>query len=164
MYCPKCGNFNEDTAVSCSECNANLSSINSPNNGQLPYAGFWIRFAARFIDGVFLYIFGLIIGVIAGVLFQGSLVFILLSSIIVGISYFAGFESSEKQATIGKQVVGIKVIDYEGNRISFGKAVVRSIVKDVTALMLGIGYIAIPFSEKKQGLYDMAAETFVVYK
>jgi uncharacterized RDD family membrane protein YckC len=30
--------------------------------------------------------------------------------------------------------------------------------------MLGIGYLPILFSKKKQGLYDMVAGTVVVYK
>ena len=167
MYCPNCGNFNEDTAVSCSVCNTNLSSINSQNNGQLTYAGFWIRVAARFIDGIFLYIIAFIYGFISRLLFQESPLlhlFVILGIFVIVILYFAGFESSKKQATLGKQAFGIKVTDYDGNRISFGKAILRVVVKDVTALMLGIGYLAIIFSEKKQGLYDMVAGTVVVYK
>ncbi|MDK2826256.1 MAG: hypothetical protein PWQ44_1436 [Methanolobus sp.] len=167
MFCPKCGNFNEDTAVSCSVCNTNLSSISLKDTEQSPYVGFWIRFGARVIDVVLLDIIALIYGFVSGVLFQGSpllYIYVVLGTFIIAILYFAGFESSKKQATIGKQALGIKVTDYDGSRISFGKAVLRFIVKDITALMLGIGYLAIIFSEKKQGLYDMAAGTVVVYK
>jgi uncharacterized RDD family membrane protein YckC len=84
-------------------------------------------------------------------------------STLVATLYFGYFESSKKQATLGKQALGIKVTDLEGNRISFGKAVARYVLKIITSLVLAIGFIAIAFTEKKQGLYDLAVGTVVVY-
>ena len=168
MYCPNCGNFNEDTAVSCSVCNTDLSSIPLQGTRKSPYVGFWNRFYAAFIDGIIANILGFILGiglVILGIFIPWfvSDVAIISFSILVVLLYRAGFESSKYQATIGKLVIGIKVTDLEGNRISFGRAAFRHIIKVVTAIMLGIGYLAIIFSKKKQGLYDMAVGTVVVY-
>jgi len=76
--------------------------------------------------------------------------------------YFAIQESSSSQATIGKRVVNIKVMDIEGNRIGFGKATLRTFVK-FFPIIGPIGCLAIAFSENKQGLHDWAAKTFVLY-
>jgi len=40
--------------------------------------------------------------------------------------YYAGFESSRRQATFGKRAIGIKVTDLAGGRIGFGRALTRS--------------------------------------
>jgi uncharacterized RDD family membrane protein YckC len=161
--------MNEDAASSCSKCDTSLSSIYLQDIEQSPYVGFWNRFYAAFIDGIALQILSFAIGIGVGIL--GIFIPWLLSDfilILLGLSavvlYYAGFESSTYQATIGKQVIGIKVVDLEGNRISFGKAFFRYVIKIVTALMLGIGYLAIIFSKKKQGLHDMAVGLVVVYK
>jgi uncharacterized RDD family membrane protein YckC len=73
-------------------------------------------------------------------------------------------ESSKYQSTLGKAVLGIKVTDLKGNRISFGRASGRFFAKIISSLTLGVGYIMIAFTEKKQGLHDMIAECLVVKK
>ena len=163
MYCSNCGFENEDTALSCIKCDRNLSSVSSHGGEQLPYVGFWKRFIAIGIDTIVLNVLGLIF-VIAVVILEvfTSLSFsemtISLFIIFIGFLYFAGFESSTSQATPGKQAIGVKVTDLEGNRISFLRAAFRHILKIVTALMLGLGYLAIAFSRKKQGLYEWLLE------
>jgi uncharacterized RDD family membrane protein YckC len=160
--------MNDDTAFLCSECNANLNSISSQNNGQSPYVGFWRRFGALFIDSIIVAIAGSIVTPIVANLFSESIILMFSSSVLlslaIGIAYYAGLESSEKQATFGKQVFGVKVTDLEGNRISFGKATARYLLKMIFGMIFGIGYLFIIFSEKKQGLYDMIVGTVVVYK
>ena len=76
--------------------------------------------------------------------------------------YFALSESSGWQATIGKRVLGLRVIDMEGHRIGVGRASVRYFAKYLSAMFFMIGYIMIAFTSKKQGLHDMIAETLVV--
>ncbi len=71
-------------------------------------------------------------------------------------------ESSEKQATLGKMAVGIKVIDMHGKRISFLHATGRNFAKIISVAICMIGYLMIIFTEKKQGLHDMIAGTLVV--
>ena len=78
--------------------------------------------------------------------------------------YYAIMESSKYQSTLGKAVLGIKVTDLKGNRISFGRASGRFFAKIISSLTLGVGYIMIAFTEKKQGLHDMIAECLVVKK
>jgi uncharacterized RDD family membrane protein YckC len=79
--------------------------------------------------------------------------------------YFAAMESSERQATIGKSVLSLRVTDYEGRRISFGRATGRFFAKIVSGMVpLLIGYIMAAFTEKKQALHDMIAGTLVLRK
>jgi uncharacterized RDD family membrane protein YckC len=73
-------------------------------------------------------------------------------------------ESSPTQATVGKMVLGIKVTDGEGRRISFDRAIGRNLGKIISAMMLLIGYFMIDFTERKQGLHDIMAKCLVVVK
>jgi uncharacterized RDD family membrane protein YckC len=58
--------------------------------------------------------------------------------------------------------LGIRVTDLDGNRIGFGKATGRYFAKILSALILGIGFLMVAFTERKQGLHDMLAGTLVV--
>jgi uncharacterized RDD family membrane protein YckC len=78
--------------------------------------------------------------------------------------YFAYMESSPRQATFGKAALGLVVIDGGGHRISFLRATGRWLGKLLSWATLGIGFYLIQFTEKKQGLHDLIADTFVVYK
>jgi uncharacterized RDD family membrane protein YckC len=93
----------------------------------------------------------------------GFMVIFYLIFIIITWLYFAMQESSPAQATVGKRVMNIKVTDMEGNRIGFGKATVRTIVRFIP-IIGPLGCLAIGFSDNKQGLHDWAAGTFVIFK
>jgi uncharacterized RDD family membrane protein YckC len=70
--------------------------------------------------------------------------------------------SSDRQATVGKIAVGLKVTDLYGQRISFARATGRHFAKILSAMVLFIGYIMVAFTERKQGLHDILAGTLVV--
>jgi uncharacterized RDD family membrane protein YckC len=153
---------------------------------QLPYAGFWKRFAAYLIDSLILdavafVVFGVVILMIGGgaVLsgdksidnFVGDmtavavlLVVLMFFGLIVAVwLYFAKMESSPSQATIGKRVMGIYVTDLQGHRLTFGKATARFFSKIITGLIpLALGWIMAAFTEKRQALHDMIAGTLVM--
>ncbi len=76
--------------------------------------------------------------------------------------YCAMMESSSKQATLGKMAVGIRVTDVRGQRISFGRATGRHFGKIISALSLFIGYMMAGWTQRKQALHDMMADTLVV--
>lgn len=135
------------------------------------YAGFWKRFAAALIDGVILMISGLVIGGAFGFVYgattgtaEGAEFLGNIIGIILGWLYSALFESSAKQATLGKMALGIKVTDLDGNPISFGKASGRHFGKIISTLIVFIGFIMVAFTERKQGLHDMMAGCLVVNK
>lgn len=92
-------------------------------------------------------------------LFGGGLTFILL--LFGSWLYEAFMESSSYQATLGKMIFGMKVTDLNGNRISFERATGRHFAKWLSGMILGIGYIMVAFTERKQGLHDLLAGTLV---
>jgi uncharacterized RDD family membrane protein YckC len=150
------------------------------------YAGFWLRLVAHLIDG-------LLIGAIGGVIFipmffltglggflravshdrqpdpaiiasfVSSIALLVLASVLGSWLYYAYFESSDWQASVGKKVMNLIVTDLSGNRISFGRASGRYFAKIISGLIpLGIGYILAGVTEKKQALHDMIASCLVL--
>ena len=118
-------------------------------------AGFWIRFLAVIIDMIILLpvSFGLVMVGDPGII-----------GLIFGLFYQIYLPTSDMMGTPGKYVVGLKITDDLGNRISIGKAVVRYIGYIVSAIVLYIGFIMVGFTENKRGLHDMIASTRVTYK
>ena len=76
--------------------------------------------------------------------------------------YFALCESSAWQATVGKWVLGIRVTDLHGNRISIARALGRYPAKLLSYLILCIGFMMVAWTQRKQGLHDMIAGTLVL--
>jgi uncharacterized RDD family membrane protein YckC len=76
--------------------------------------------------------------------------------------YYAIMESSRYQGTLGKIALGIKVVDQNNQRINMPRALLRNLAKYLSAIILGIGYIMIIFDERKQGLHDKIADTFII--
>jgi uncharacterized RDD family membrane protein YckC len=141
------------------------------------WAGFWRRFWAYWIDGFLSWFLGLFLTVIvrlsAGVSIwplwkesAQSTPMLAVMEIVVGLVfwlvYFAGFESSERQATPGKSVLSLKVTDLSGRRIGFGRAVGRRFATILSALTLGIGFAMAGFTRRRQALHDMIAGTLVI--
>ena len=92
------------------------------------------------------------------------LIAIVVGFISIGIEwlYYALMESSRRQATLGKIALNIKVVDQEGNRISFGRATGRYFGKILSGLIFMIGYIMAAFTAHKQALHDILANCYVV--
>ena len=76
--------------------------------------------------------------------------------------YFAIMESSTWQATIGKRLFDIRVTDLHGRQISFWRATGRHFGKNISALILSIGYIMAAFTDRKQALHDLMAGCLVL--
>lgn len=133
------------------------------------YVGFFKRLGATLVDGVVMF-------------FVMSLSFLVALSIdtfislglgklaeefIIGLIfllYYPIMESSTSQGTLGKQFFDIKVVDKEGNRITFLRALMRFLLKFWSFIIAFLGFVSIAFTEKKQGLHDMITETYVVEK
>lgn len=122
----------------------------------MEYAGFWNRAIALLIDSVIL----AIVSIIANLILNETLVAFI--GTFIGWLYFAGMESSERQATLGKSAMGLVVTDANGARISFLRATGRYFAKILSALILFIGYIMAAFTARKQALHDMIASTLVL--
>ncbi|MEN8237237.1 MAG: RDD family protein [Pseudomonadota bacterium] len=117
-----------------------------------------------FVIGVFI---GIIVGVNGGdqqtaAIFGGIAGFFV--GTIGGWLYYALQYASRFQANLGMRCFGIQVVDYNYQRISFGRATDRFFAKIISGLTLGIGFLMIAFTERKQGLHDFMAGTYMVYK
>jgi uncharacterized RDD family membrane protein YckC len=143
----------------------------------LPYAGFWLRFVALFLDALILY--GIIIGIgfliitpmIAltaqsrGPIGPGVLVLPLLldaAMFVAAFLYFTLLESGKRQATWGKRAVGLIVTNEQGGRITYGQAVGRFFGKWVSAMIMYIGFMMAGWTVRKQALHDLMAGTLVM--
>jgi uncharacterized RDD family membrane protein YckC len=162
--------------------------VNAPVSAPLPYAGFWVRFVAYLIDGVilgipFFFVVMVLVFLFGGLrllarrgpvgppdaAFMGPIIlgYFLAFALFVVVQwlYFAGMESSARQATFGKAAMSLRVTDLEGRPLTFGHATGRFFAKIVSGLIpLAIGYIMAGFTEKKQALHDMIAGTLVLRK
>lgn len=76
--------------------------------------------------------------------------------------YHVNMESSDKQATYGKQLLGIKVTDLYGARINRSRAITRNLAKILSTIILCAGYLMNFFNKKQQCLHDMVADTLVI--
>ncbi|HUL16388.1 MAG TPA: RDD family protein [Terriglobales bacterium] len=144
------------------------------SDAPLVYAGFWRRVAANLIDIVVLwfpFFLMLFIASLAAKLESvwhpkvSPAIFFLnyaLVLVIVPLLYFGLMESSTLQATIGKMMLGLRVTDIEGKRVSLGRAAGRTFAKYLSTLTLGFGFVLCGFTGKKQALHDMAAGCLVL--
>lgn len=131
---------------------------------QMRYAGFWIRVGAYLIDGILLAVVNIILGfIIGGDGFMSGGLLLNAISAAIGIAYFCGLESSDKQGTLGKQAVGIKVGNVNGEKITFANALGRYFAKIISALLLCIGFMMVGWDDRKQGIHDKLADTYVFY-
>lgn len=158
MFCSACGVENPNQDNYCTNCGLPFQQDLLSHNSHVAYAGFWKRFLANLSDSVILGIAGgvleAIVGVEAGIL----------AGIVLYWLYFTLLESSSKQASLGKMLLGILVTDMEGQRLTFARANARYWTKVLSALILGIGFMMAGFTNRKQALHDMIAETLVVTK
>lgn len=150
------------------------------------YAGFWKRVAAYIIDSIVLWIPNMLLGRLMGAnaaqqvlmqnmqgadphaalaaygAFYSAMLPMMMVQLVIAWLYFAVCESSSWQATLGKLAIGIRVVDLQGNRISFLRATGRHFAKILSGMILLIGYLMVAFTERKQGLHDMIASTLVL--
>lgn len=148
---------------------------------EMVYAGFWRRFFAIIIDGTLLsFILVPILAIGAAFLMpmmmtassngepsMGAMfgLFALYGSLfLIGALYFVVFERSASGATLGKRMVGIRVVDKEGRRIGFGRSLGRQLGRILSAMPLYAGYLMAAFTGRKQALHDFVAGTLVIDK
>lgn len=131
-------------------------------NGQ--YAGFKVRFAAHIIDVT---IISAIMLLIILIFYSDLFIFIhILEEIIsyfINLLYIVFLTASVKQATIGKQIVGIIVVNQQMQRLSKLHSLARYLAYFFSYLTLGIGFLMIAFTKKHRALHDIIAETYVIY-
>jgi uncharacterized RDD family membrane protein YckC len=156
----------------------------TPNAATIPgaplqLAEFLPRVGAALLDGLFVSLIGCIPnGVIVGLLLAAinnnrdnaeALAFlanIFTSAIgfLIGVVYCVTLDASAKQGTWGKQIVGLRVTDLDGRRLSIGRAIGRFFARYLTICTCGIGYLLPLFTQKRQTLHDLICGCIVVNK
>jgi uncharacterized RDD family membrane protein YckC len=139
---------------------------------ELEYAGFWVRGGAAIIDSVIcivaMIVFLVMVSLVWGtdVLEQElqnpySLTKVLEQFLIPAMLTF-GFWMT-KQATPGKIVVGVKILDAEtGEAPTVIQWAIRYLGYIVSTIPLGLGLIWAGFDDRKQAWHDKLAGTVVV--
>ncbi|NJK91948.1 MAG: RDD family protein [Blastochloris sp.] len=151
------------------------------NGSQLRYAGFWIRFAAKFIDSIILGVVNIFIQfifiILPGMLGMATTsisdssnlnplgIVLLIISFVLQISssiayhvYFVG----KKAATPGKMLCRLKIIRPDSQPLTYGRATGRFFAEIVSGITCYIGYIMAAFDEEKRSLHDRIADTRVI--
>ena len=158
----------------------NTLPLNNQQAVSIPYGGFWRRFGAFLLDGIISFIPPSVICLIpivwqaqkmmgtqqqAGSSFLFIIALYLLWCVLGFIFtwlYFAFLESGKHQATWGKRLLGLKVVDEQGRRITFARATGRYFAKMLSYVVFYIGFIMMPFTNRKRALHDIIAGTYVV--
>src|ERR1043166_242554 len=136
MVCCECGNtfppeemIRHGSSFVCAACKPVFiqklkEGVRLP--GAMEYAGFWIRFAAVFVDGIILWVVNTSLSMVAGLGFAASIgaspepftalqLVLILVQFLIGISYETFF-IGKYGATLGKMACKIRVVTADGDR------------------------------------------------
>lgn len=134
------------------------------------YGGFWRRFVGMLVDGALLFFPQAILRVLLGLdvvaltaewgdwRVQVSQA----AGIVLALGYCTLMESSDAQGTLGQQLMGLRVADMHGRRISFARALGRHFAKLASLLLCGTGYLLQLWTSRRQTLHDLIASCVVV--
>ena len=141
------------------------------NTNEMNYAGFWVRFAAKLVDGVILglpflvvYFLVLIPQIRNGRPGQFTFAPLMLQFgfIIIKMAYEIFF-LGKYGATPGKMLCKLRVVTAEDGRIDYGRATGRCFSEIISGMICYIGYIMVAFDSQKRALHDYICSTRVVY-
>lgn len=135
------------------------------------FAGFWTRFWAYVID---LMMVSAVSGIFIKPIFRvfdikiANPSFLLFSSykvviFILFLTYFALMTKFFSQ-TIGKMIMGIKVVQKDGGKLSWGTILFREVIGRFISKLLTLPYLLVIFMPKKEALHDFFADTFVIHE
>lgn len=205
MFCQSCGATVAEGNTFCTSCGKPVVAVAAtplpPDSVAVPgasvavarpYAGFWLRLVAAFLDGIILLIptapfallfFASVLPEFREMSRSGGNPMVLIMSIlpkllffrlivtVVKSFYWGLMESSSWQATLGKKALGLYVTDLQGNRCTFGKTSGRfwagrgiTIVPSLGGLYYLVDCICAGVTEHKQAVHDMIAGCFVMRK
>lgn len=147
--------------------------------GAMEYAGFWIRLAAKIVDGIILWIINMGIGFVIGMVAAGSgamrgggnsdpAAAMLIVQVVAGLGgllfslLYGVFFLGRYGATPGKMVCKIKVVTPEGEPISYGRAAGRCLAEILSGIICYIGYLMAAFDDERRSLHDRICNTRVI--
>ncbi len=147
---------------------------------------FWKRVAASLLDGIiigiplYIILVVMVIGSVSGGMDEygnisdesaGAVLFSFLIIVAAQILIYAFMESSKWRGTPGKLIMKLQITDNAGHPISFGKSVVRNIIKLLISAFAGVGngilliiYIVaqiISYARTKKFFHDQLSNTVI---
>ncbi|MET0262207.1 MAG: RDD family protein [Rariglobus sp.] len=148
--------------------------------GEVRYAGFWIRVAAKIIDTIIVCVINFVVAAVLSAVLIGAaagvgpesgaavammlLVQVLIQ--IVGIALtlaYALYFTRKFDATPGKLALGLRLLRADGSKLSKGRIVGRYFSEWISSMTLLIGYIMVAFDkEEHRALHDRIADTRVI--
>jgi len=138
------------------------------------YAGFWIRFLSFLIDFLLFLNIATVYTwisfyVSANTLLKGGFIIPLLSTAFL-LFVFVLYLSCRLLIiwkfgiTLGKKILGLKIVSEEDDKLSLYKVLMREIAgKTISSVIIMAGFVMAGFSDKKQALHDKIAKTIVVF-
>jgi len=159
----------------CSACKpmyVQMLEQGSSHPGSFRYGGFWIRVAAKIIDGLILTVINIALSFLVAMLITttndpaSAIIAAAVSTflnLVIAIALTTWFLGSFG-ATPGKMAVGLMVVHPDGSRITYWRAFGRYFAEILSSLILGIGYLMAAFDDEKRALHDRICDTRVVYK
>ena len=128
------------------------------------YASFGRRFAAALLDSAF-WIVGISL-FFPGFLFEDSEAGAAIAGLLLLTAWFNYFAFCEWRwgQTVGKNMLGLRVIAGDGGRLGWNAAALRNLLRlaDLPLALVGIDYAIVNRSPRRQRLGDRAADTLVV--
>src|SRR3990172_127791 len=141
----------------------------------LPYAGLQLRIVAFILDGIVLFSCFMLFAAAGGLqtLLRSDFgdvdppesafyvwVAFLLAFIPFSVLYFALLWWWRGQS-VGQMAVHIEVTTRHGGRLSFGRALLKTFVRGLTVLTLGLGLLSVFFDGERRALHDYIAGSVV---
>ncbi|MDJ0894226.1 MAG: RDD family protein [Alphaproteobacteria bacterium] len=135
---------------------------------QLIYAGLGWRLLAMLIDGIALLILILLLSLVIlmggadpEAMSQAAVVAYYGGSAVIVWLYYATSEGGPRRASWGKWILGFRVVRIDGERLGFARASLRVACKVLTVLTLGLGFLPVLFTQRRQALHDLITGSVV---
>lgn len=171
VFCLTCGTVNAESLRVCSGCGSEIARRGARPSARArgetarrpaspEYMGFWIRAMAFVVDGLVL---AVLVSVVSGLLnFRPGLARLVEWS--SPLLYLAAAVALRSE-TPGKKMLGLRVVDAQGNAPGFWATVMRELVgKSISAIFIGLGFLWMGWNGRKRGWHDYMAGTCVVRK
>jgi uncharacterized RDD family membrane protein YckC len=191
--CQGCRAVNKSESQYCYKCGLKLADdVSAADQESAVPVGFWTRFASFLIDSIILSVGSSILTlVLVAILFTifpdlaGNYAVdeytwdaILTASdrsatwldwaiyvffVVFGFAYWT-VSIGWKGQTLGKSMLGLKVVKSSGGKVSYLSAFIRTLGYILGFATLGIGFLVIAWNSRKRGLHDFLAGTKVIKK
>jgi uncharacterized RDD family membrane protein YckC len=150
------------------------------------YCGFWIRFCARLLDGLFLSIVTIPLSLINEVIIfrsyplptpgtglnqfenhsaLGTLLTIQAAFLLLGLLIAFAYEVyfiGRFGGTPGKLLLHMRIVRSDASRVTYPRAAIRFFGKSLSDLTMYVGYIMVGFDSQRRALHDYIADTRVI--